>query len=635
MTVQLGQRFLLPTLVRLAIGKRSSRSGMIGSGHSETRRLWVYIIDPSDTGLQDLGVPLEVPYEPLMEGPVGARFDISGVVNSRMFDFLDWNSDRREAFLKEPLNLDDPSIAASGGLRCTTGDPRFAAQMAYAICQRVYQTFCRALGREPTFGPWQRAALDAGGSVQLRVNTHAFEGDNAYYDPDQGALQFGFFKTGNVDGPLLTNGSIQQYALSHDIVCHELTHALLDGMRAHLMDNTNLDVPAFHEGFSDLIALMHHFTSRTHVRQAIGQTGGIGVKSLLTIGRQLGESDTRTGGSAIRSAMDAMVSEAKADGRLDDAWGRFDRPASDGSGSNKLILVYTDHAPAECHERGAILVVAVIEAFLVTFRKRVRRYRRLAGIITPTDSRGLPAELIDLLTMEANKLAEHFLNMLIRAVDYCPPVDLTFGEYLRALITADRELMPTDEFDYRGSMIRAFRRREIQFESVLDVSEESLLWGRPVHARDPVSGLAFSELRLANDHSEAFDLNEAERWGSVFIRYATRCNQHLAEFGLKPEKAPYGPVVIESINAFSRIDERKTIKRGLIIEVTQQRISRASTVTGGCTVILDSAGYVKYVVRKRVDSINRRRRQAKHCRESDSSGRKLSFLKLHAKKRRH
>ena len=34
-----------------------------------------------------------------------------------------------------------------------------------------------------------------------------------------------------------------------------------------------------------------------------------------------------------------------------------------------------------------------------------------------------------------SKAAGHVLNMCIRALDYCPPVDLTFGEYLRALIT--------------------------------------------------------------------------------------------------------------------------------------------------------------------------------------------------------
>jgi len=48
---------------------------------------------------------------------------------------------------------------------------------------------------------------------------------------------------------------------------------------------------------------------------------------------------------------------------------------------------------------------------------------------TPTWSTGL--------ALEAARAAQHVLNMCIRALDYCPPVALTFGDYLRALITAD------------------------------------------------------------------------------------------------------------------------------------------------------------------------------------------------------
>ena len=54
--------------------------------------------------------------------------------------------------------------------------------------------------------------------------------------------------------------------------------------------------------------------------------------------------------------------------------------------------------------------------------------------------------------MEATKAAAHVL-------DYCPPVDLTFGESLRALITADTDLSPGDDDSYRLAMIAAFRRR--------------------------------------------------------------------------------------------------------------------------------------------------------------------------------
>ena len=42
--------------------------------------------------------------------------------------------------------------------------------------------------------------------------------------------------------------------LSHDVIVHELTHALLDGLRPHFTIPTQIDVLAFHEAFADLIA---------------------------------------------------------------------------------------------------------------------------------------------------------------------------------------------------------------------------------------------------------------------------------------------------------------------------------------------------------------------------------------------
>ena len=83
------------------------------------------------------------------------------------------------------------------------------------------------------------------------------------------------------------------------------------------------------------------------------------------------------------------------------------------------------------------------------------------------------------LAQEAAKAAGHVLNMCIRALDYCPPVDLTFGEYLRALITADMDLMPEDEHGYRVAFIEAFRRRGIYPRDVRTLSEDSLRWARP------------------------------------------------------------------------------------------------------------------------------------------------------------
>jgi hypothetical protein len=78
------------------------------------------------------------------------------------------------------------------------------------------------------------------------------------------------------------------------------------------------------------------------------------------------------------------------------------------------------------------------------------------------------------LANEASKSAQHVLNMCIRAIDYCPPVDITFGDYLRAIITADLDLVSDDSHYYRLAFIDAFRRRGIYPEGIRTLSEDSL-----------------------------------------------------------------------------------------------------------------------------------------------------------------
>ena len=69
--------------------------------------------------------------------------------------------------------------------------------------------------------------------------------------------------------------------------------------------------------------------------------------------------------------------------------------------------------------------------------------------------------------------------MCIRALDYCPPTDITFGEYLRAIITADYDLVADDSLDYRLSFVEAFRRRGIYPRGIRSLSARSLLWRSP------------------------------------------------------------------------------------------------------------------------------------------------------------
>ncbi len=138
--------------------------------------------------------------------------------------------------------------------------------MVYAVCSLTYAAFRRALGRDIA---WATPAPTDGGPLRLVVRPFGFNGSNAGYSREAGDLSFGYFRADEKAAGFTLKGGLISTALSHDIVAHETTHALLDGLRSSFLDPTNVDVPAFHEGFSDLVALFLHFSYADVVEQAI------------------------------------------------------------------------------------------------------------------------------------------------------------------------------------------------------------------------------------------------------------------------------------------------------------------------------------------------------------------------------
>lgn len=90
---------------------------------------------------------------------------------------------------------------------------------------------------------------------------HAFYGANAFYDRDLHAVLLGYFRADRNDpGENLPAQSVFT-CLSHDIVAHEMTHAVVDRLKRYFMEPTGEDVLAFHEGFSDIVALFQQALS--------------------------------------------------------------------------------------------------------------------------------------------------------------------------------------------------------------------------------------------------------------------------------------------------------------------------------------------------------------------------------------
>jgi len=109
-----------------------------------------------------------------------------------------------------------------------------------------------------------------------------------------------------------------------------------------------------------------------------------------------------------------------------------------------------------------VLVAAIYEGFYRTYERRSADLIRIAtGGSGELPQGALHPDLVTRLTAECVRTAQSVLTMCIRAFDYLPPADVTFGAFLRALVTADWELNPLDEVGIRASIVEACRFRGI------------------------------------------------------------------------------------------------------------------------------------------------------------------------------
>lgn len=562
------------------------------------RALRVYAFDPLvATRLETVDINeavINVPWEEgLKEGPVGEYFEVVDV---------DPPSDCAYA----PVDLNHPSVLARQGLTPTEGNPQFHQQMAYAVAMKTVERFEMALGRR---AQWAQRLGTVNGEFgsrfvrRLRIYPHALRERNAFYSPSRMALLFGYFNAtasdvgGNLPGGLIFT------CLSHDIIAHETTHALLDGLHPRYKEPSSLDMLAFHEAFADIVALFQHFTLPEALRSEIAKRrGDLSLAELLGgLAGQFGE------GIGNRGALRSFIAKRNEES------GRWEpiKPSQ------------TDYANStEAHDRGAVLVAAVFDAFLQIYRRKTEDLFRLASQGTGILPEGrIPHDLVERLAGEAAKIAGRVLNICIRALDYCPPVDLTFGEYLRALITADRDLVPYDPHGYRIAFISAFRARGIFPAGVTNLSVDGLAWQKPDVQIDALAGVLKNVpfvWEYDADRYAAYEASQrnAEALYKALVRGPTDAYT-FAQLGLVKldrrkvilldgVKGYMSPIEMHSIRPVRRVGPDDQILDDIIIEMTQRwkpHDASGMSFRGGCTIVCDRrTGLIRYVVRKRVGS---------------------------------
>ena len=175
-------------------------------------------------------------------------------------------------------------------------------------------------------------------------------------------------------------------------------------------------------------------------------------------------------------------------------------------------------APTEPHERGAQFVAAVFDAFLQTYQAQIADLLRIAtGGMGELPKGSLPPDLVNRVTEEAVRNADRVLGMVVRAVDYLPVVDPTFGDVVRAIVTADRVLYPDDEMHLRARLVEALRRRGIYPLRVSSLADEALSWPKrddldeSLTLNNPADGIDLAGMILASTR----DLDPVSLAGAV------------------------------------------------------------------------------------------------------------------------
>ncbi len=363
-----------------------------------------------------------LPAEILSNGPRGYRVHV--------IDY-DSTTELYHGAYELPLEYGSEPEAWHLGDLSITDDYRFHAQNVYALVMKTLSRFEFALGRR--IG-WSFE------SHQLNVAPHAMVDANAFYSPADQGLVFGYFFD--------VNGKPVYSCLSHDVVVHETTHALVDALREKYMMPSSPDQAAFHEGYSDVIAILSVLSQPELIEELLCAEDKIAQKkrtlapekveivklqesALLKLAEQMGEEMRGVRGEALRHSVRIAP--------------------------NPDILKSPEFA--EPHRRGEVFSAAVLSAFVHVWHERIVGVEQGDGLGTLGDGRYSLRRVAE----EGAAVADYLITMLIRGLDYMPPIHVIFGDVLSAILTADIEIRPDDSrYHLRERLIERFAEYGIQ-----------------------------------------------------------------------------------------------------------------------------------------------------------------------------
>ncbi len=468
--------------------------------------------------------------------------------------------------------------------------PRLHARNVYAIVMRTLARF----GAEP-FG--RRVGWSFLGH-QLTVAPHAFLDLNAFYSKDDHAIYFGYYpgRRGNVFT-----------CLSHEVIAHETTHALVDGLRPNYMYPSSPDQAAFHEGFADIVALLFVlslrevvtaaldlYTSKNQklIRASVSHRSGIEEGRFVRIGATSGRRDVRDAWSRA-AAFNRAETGSQAGPERGVSGGAPARRIA-GRGDSRRVpqdLENPDRSLRRTTARGQVSRVGVVDGAVET--------------------------------------ADHLLTIAIRALDYCPPTDLLFGDFLSAMLTADYELYPDDSrYGYREALRQGFRAFGFKPGSeTVEPPPEPGLWAGPGNDPPLIYSRTHTE-SMERDPDEVFRFlwENRKALGVDEMAYtkvdAVRPCFRIADDGffLRETVAVYS----QQLNLAARELRQIGVKKPLDMPDDLQL-----TLYGGGALIFDESGRLKYHVRNRLRTATRQNPRLRYLWAKGSLNGRMSFAALH------
>jgi Thermolysin metallopeptidase, catalytic domain len=418
--------------------------------------------------------------------------------DSPVFESGDWSD--------PGLTLTYDNFNSARAERPILENAQFHQVNAFAVAGHTLRLFEEALGRQIR---WRH-----GGPLVIRP--HAFEGANAYYDGMSPSLNFGYFRSPIRSATVWT-------CLSHDIVAHELGHAVFDSFRPLFLYSSELDAAALHESLGDLLALFSALEHAPVVERIFAESGGDMRRPTLVSGlaEEFGIGLRGSGTAYLRSALDGPP---------------------------------YDQADKEPHARSTVWTAAIYD-ILVELVDAVME----ADCPDPEQRRDF--ECFKQAVVTATR---RLRRMTLRALSYAPPTGVTMPVLARMMYEADQRLFPNDPMS-RDIAQRVFEGRALWDPALdfappgigtdfrdwdaLSVSARAALVARHAEAlRIPAGpGIRILAPELITAVRQADAAKDGVETGAVTERYLHYAYEFVFETGIFGENG-FEPVTVSVFN---------------------------------------------------------------------------------------